>query len=125
MNLHVSSVQPSSSLQILLEQQPDGQIRAVVPALLECAVTRSTRGEATLAVSAKQHAAIQQLLSERLSTLEVLAVDLNPPQETEKPWMKFAGVFKNDPDFAAIVKALREEREIGDDSPAYSLDDIE
>lgn len=48
----------------------------------------------------------------------------NLSQEAEKPWMKFAGVFKNDSDFAAIVKALREEREI-DDSSAYSLDDIE
>ena len=65
-------------------------------------------------------AAIQQRLSDRLSTLEILAVDLNPSQDAEKPWMKFAGVFKNDPEFAAIVKALREEREIDDDSPAYS-----
>ncbi|GAP93513.1 hypothetical protein NIES2104_00190 [Leptolyngbya sp. NIES-2104] len=80
-------------------------------------MSRATREDAI--------AAIQQLLSERLSTIEVLAVDLNPTQELEKPWMKFAGVFKNDPDFMAIVKALREEREIDDDSPAYSLDDIE
>ena len=117
MNLHVSSIQSSASLHILLEPQTDGQIRASVPALLDCAVSRATREEAI--------SAIQQLLSERLSTLEVLAVDLNPSQEPEKPWMKFAGVFKDDPDFAAIVKALREEREIEEDSPAYSLDDIE
>ncbi|BAU10297.1 hypothetical protein LEP3755_07810 [Leptolyngbya sp. NIES-3755] len=117
MNLHVSPIQSSASLHILLEPQSDGQIRASVPALIDCAVSRATREEAI--------AAIQQLLSERLSSLEVLAVDLNPPEETEKPWMKFAGVFKNDADFAAIVKALREEREIDDDSPAYSLDDIE
>lgn len=65
-------------------------------------------------------AAIQQRLSDRLSTLEILAVDLNPSQEAEKPWMKFAGIFKNNSEFAAIVKALREEREIDDDSPAYS-----
>ena len=111
-NLQVFSVQPSASLHILLEQQPDGQIRASVPALLDCSVSRSTCEEVI--------AAIQQRLSDRLSTLEILAVDLNPSQEAEKPWMKFAGVFKNDPEFAAIVKALREEREIDDDSPAYS-----
>lgn len=117
MNLHVSPIQSSASLHILLEQQSDGQVRASVPALLDCVVSRATREEAITA--------IQQLLSERLFTLEILAVDLNPPQEPEKPWMKFAGAFKNDPDFAAIVKSLREEREIDDDSPAYTLDDIE
>ncbi|KAM3093242.1 hypothetical protein ACKFKG_19740 [Phormidesmis sp. 146-35] len=117
MHLQVSSVQPSSSLQILLEQQPNGQIRASIPALLNCSVSRLTR-EAAIA-------SIQQLLSERLSTLEILAVDLNSPQDVEKPWMKFAGVFKNDPELAAIVKVLREEREIDEDSPAYSLHDIE
>jgi predicted RNase H-like HicB family nuclease len=117
MDLHASSVQPSASLHILLEQQADGQIRASVPELLDCSVSRFTREDAI--------ADIQQLLKARLSTLEILEVDLNPPPEAEKPWMKFAGVFKNDPDFAAIVKALREEREIDEDSPAYSLDDIE
>ncbi len=117
MNFYVSPIQSSASLHILLEPQTDGQIRASVPALLDCAVSRATREEAI--------AAIQQLLRERLSTLEILEVDLNSPQADEKPWMKFAGVFKNDPDFAAIVKTLREEREIDEDSPAYSLDDIE
>lgn len=117
MNLHISSVQSSASLQILLEQQPDGQIRASIPALPNCSVNSATREAAITA--------IQQLLSERLTTLEILEVDLNPQQESEKPWMKFAGVFKDDPDFAAIVQSLREEREIEDNSPAYSLDDIE
>jgi hypothetical protein len=116
MNLQVSSVQPSASLQILLEQQPDGQIRALVPALPDCSVSRATREDAI--------AAIQQMLSDRLSTLEILAVDLNPSQEAEKPWMKFAGVFKNDPDFAAIAQAIRAERDVEDDSPACSLDEL-
>ncbi|KAM3093606.1 hypothetical protein ACKFKF_29040 [Phormidesmis sp. 146-12] len=77
MHLQVSSVQPSSSLQILLEQQPDGQIRASIPALLNCSVSRLTR-EAAIA-------AIQQLLSERLSTLEILAVDLTLLKMSRNP----------------------------------------
>lgn len=80
-----------------------------------------------------QDQASQEFNFDVLEEILLSAESLNPvaqseeiqPQEPEKPWMKFAGVFKNDPDFAAIVKTLREEREIDDDSPAYSLDDIE
>jgi hypothetical protein len=117
MNLQVFPVQPSSFFHILLEQQSDGQVRASVPALLDCFVIRATREDAITA--------IQHLLSDRLATVEVLGVDWDAPQTDEQPWMKFAGVFKHDPDFAAIVKTLRDEREIDDDSPAYSLDGID
>lgn len=50
MSLYVSSVQPSNSLHILLEQQSDGQVRASVAELFDCSVSRSTREEVTLAI---------------------------------------------------------------------------
>lgn len=34
----------------------------------------------------------------------------------ENPWIEFAGVFKDDPDFAKIAAAIRAEREVEDDT---------
>ncbi|GAP96042.1 helix-turn-helix domain-containing protein [Leptolyngbya sp. NIES-2104] len=38
------------------------------------------------------------------------------PVSQESPWIEFAGVFKDDPDFAKIAAAIRAEREIEDDT---------
>lgn len=34
---------------------------------------------------------------------------------TENPWMKYAGVFKDDPYFAKIVEMMQAERRVDDD----------
>ena len=47
-----------------------------------------------------------------------------PIQASEPAWMKFAGVFKDDADFAAIMESIRAERTDNDDSevdPSYYL----
>ncbi|HEY9852473.1 MAG TPA: hypothetical protein V6D28_23580 [Leptolyngbyaceae cyanobacterium] len=39
-----------------------------------------------------------------------------PIQSSEPSWMKFAGIFKDDDDFAAIMESIRTERTSDDDS---------
>jgi predicted RNase H-like HicB family nuclease len=120
MNLHTAS--PASTditLHILLEQQADGQVLARVPALLNCALERSTREEAL--------EAIQQLLSEKLATVEVLPVHISPSPaaltETQS-WKPFLGMFKDDPYFAEIADELWAKRQVEDESE-ISIDWVE
>jgi hypothetical protein len=60
---------------------------------------------------------------ERLKNIE--AISWNVPIQTSEPsWMKFAGVFKDDADFAAIMELISAERTSEDDSevdPSYYL----
>lgn len=48
------------------------------------------------------------------------------PKESPSPWVKYAGMFKDDPDFAEIAAAIRAEREVEDDTEVdpsvYSLE---
>jgi hypothetical protein len=53
--------------------------------------------------------------------------DLNgSEQRAESPWIKYAGMFRDDPDFAEIAAAIRAEREVKDDTEVdptvYSLE---
>ena len=60
---------------------------------------------------------LKKLITFRLEKIEVISLEIEIPQfqHIEKPWMKFAGVFKDDPDFAEIVEELRAERNLMDD----------
>jgi predicted RNase H-like HicB family nuclease len=112
MNLHIAAQSsPDFTLHILLEQQPNGHIWATVPALPNCAVERSTREEAL--------EAIQQLISERLTSVEVLPIHVTSIAEsvssTAPSWQPFLGIFKDDPYFAAIADQLRAKRQVDDD----------
>jgi predicted RNase H-like HicB family nuclease len=47
-------------------------------------------------------------------------------QRSQSPWIKYAGMFKDDPDFAEIAAAIRAERAVEDDTEVdpsvYSLE---
>ncbi|RAM52720.1 MAG: hypothetical protein C6Y22_04995 [Hapalosiphonaceae cyanobacterium JJU2] len=59
---------------------------------------------------------LKKLLSTRLEKIEIIPVEIQlPPNEAENPWMKFAGVFQNDADFAEIADHLRAERNAVDE----------
>ncbi len=106
----VGVLPPSETLKlhILLERNEAGRIVASVPELSNCQVEAPTQEQAVTA--------LRQLLVLRLERLEIipLEVRLSPGVPLENPWMKFAGVFKDDTDFAAIADALRAERETGE-----------
>jgi predicted RNase H-like HicB family nuclease len=80
MNLQTSSsTTPDMTLHILLEQQSNGHVLMQVPALPNCTLERSTREEAL--------EAIQQLLSEKLATVEVLPVHVSStPSPKPQSW---------------------------------------
>ncbi len=65
---------------------------------------------------------LKKLLSTRLEKIEIIPVEIKLPQsEAKNPWMKFAGVFKDDADFAEITENLRGERNQKDFSQVPNL----
>ena len=84
---------------ILLEPETDGQFTATVAELPTVKVTANSRQTAL--------DEIKQMLSKRLSDVEVVSVSI----PTEDPWIKFAGIFKDNPYFDEIVREMRAERE--------------
>jgi predicted RNase H-like HicB family nuclease len=110
-----------------LEPQASGTIVASVVEFPECWVEAATREAAIEGV--------QAALLERLAHVETIfwnvplpvAQSLNDLEEQSvSPWIKFAGMFQDDPDFAEIAANIRAEREIEDetevDPSVYSLE---
>lgn len=63
---------------------------------------------------------IKQLLTARLEKVEVISDKIDLPAKAEHPWMKFAGMFKDDPQFKEVladIEAYR--REIDAKMEAY------
>ena len=88
---------------ILVETQADGKVSATVWNFPECRGEGATREEALKNLS--------QSLIKRLEKVEIVEMELELPQP-EHPWMKFAGVFKDDPDFDKVqehIEAYRRE----------------
>ena len=92
-----------STYKVLLEQTPDGQSSATVLALPDCHVIAVTP-EAAISQ-------VQTRLTERLATAQIVSVQI-PASEPQNPWVEFAGIFKDDPDFADIALSLRAERNL-------------
>ena len=90
---------------ILIEPTKDGQTTATVVELPTFHVTESNRQTAL--------DKIQRLLSERLASAEIVSISIpsDPLEKSENPWLKFGGIFKDDPDFDKIVRDMRAERE--------------
>ncbi len=89
----------------VLIQQEAGFYSATVWGLQDCKATGATREEALTNV--------RQLLIARLEKAEIVSLEIEVPAR-EHPWMKFAGMFKDDPDFDEMledIKALRRERD--------------
>jgi predicted RNase H-like HicB family nuclease len=125
MNLELPQSDPFTNFKVtlLLETLASGQVAASVLEFPNCQVKAETR-EAAIAQ-------IQATFLERLKNIE--AISWNIPIQSnvvgvaslsEPTWMKFAGVFQDDSDFAAIMESIRAERTSDDDSevdPSYYL----
>jgi hypothetical protein len=125
MNLELPQSDPFTNFKVtlLLETLASGQVAASVLEFPNCRVKAETR-EAAIAQ-------IQATFLERLKNIE--AISWNVPIQSnvvgvaslsEPTWMKFAGVFQDDSDFAAIMESIRAERTSDDDSevdPSYYL----
>ena len=91
----------ASSYKILLEQTADGQSSATVLELPDCHVIAITPQAAINQIQAR--------LTERLATAQIVSIQIPAPQP-QNPWIEFAGIFKDDPDFADIAQVIRAER---------------
>lgn len=116
-NLELQQSDPFSNLKVtlLLETLKSGQVAASIFEFPDCRVQAETR-EAAIAQ-------IQATFLERLKNIEAISWNV-PIQASEPTWMKFAGVFKDDSDFAAIMESIRAERNSDDNSevdPSYYL----
>jgi predicted RNase H-like HicB family nuclease len=92
------------SFSILLESNHEGDFRATVLSLPECQAQGATRD------AALENA--KQLLAERLSTAEIIAVDLQSKSAPQSAAQRMAGNFQNDPtwdDFQASIATYRQE----------------
>jgi predicted RNase H-like HicB family nuclease len=91
----------AATYKILIEQMADGQSSATVLELPDCQVIAITPQEAM--------SQVQTRLTERLATVQIVSIEI-PAQSPQNPWIEFAGIFKDDPDFAEIAQAIRAER---------------
>jgi predicted RNase H-like HicB family nuclease len=91
----------ASTYKILLEQTADGQSSATVLELPDCHVIAITPQSAINQIQAR--------LTERLATAQIVSIQIPAPQP-QNPWIEFAGIFKDDPDFADIAQVIRAER---------------
>jgi hypothetical protein len=113
--LNPPDFQASTNLKVtlLVETLPSGQVAASVFELPDCRVEASTREEAITQIKAT--------FLERLKHIETISWDV-PVKTSEPAWMKFAGIFKDDPDFQEIMNQIQAERNCDDESevdPSY------
>jgi predicted RNase H-like HicB family nuclease len=103
MNLTVktypNNTAPKLTYDVLIENQKDGGVSATVLGLPDFKGSGVTKEEAL--------EKLIQLLQEREP--EIVTLQIEPPQ-TEHPWMKFAGMFKDDPQFDEMLAYIEADR---------------
>ena len=90
---------------VLLEPLEKGGFLGTVLGWPHCQAVGENREEAI--------ARLRELVAARLEKAEVVSMEVELPQK-EHPWMKFAGMFKDDPYFdemMADIEAFRRERD--------------
>ena len=101
--LKPSSNLNSFSLTVLVEEEAEVKYQAIVLGLPDCKAEGKTRED----VLTK----IKSIASDRLEKAELISLNIKIPKP-EHPWMKFAGMFKDDPQFEAMqadIAAYRRE----------------
>lgn len=101
-NLTVSA--PNSTkltYSVLLESLENDSYLATVLTWPQCQAVGSSREEAI--------ANLRELITARLQKAEIVSLEIDIPKP-EHPWMKFAGMFKDDPDFDEVMAFIEEDR---------------
>ena len=105
MNLNLSTLNSpeTPTLHILLEHNDQGNAIATVLELPNCQVEAPTREQAL--------EALKHRIETRLEKAEILSVEIQPTSIPENPWMKFAGIFKDDPQFDEFQQCIQDYRQ--------------
>jgi len=96
------------SITILVEPIQTG-FRASTGSPLEMSAEAASRDEV---IAKLQHQVNQRLLN----GAELVSLNSSSPIKAN-PWVKFAGMFANDPEFAAWQEAIAENRRLADEDP--------
>jgi hypothetical protein len=110
----IDTILPTSRIPISVEQQPNGQWFAQVLGWTDCQAEATSREAAIVG--------IQQTLNDRLTLMDVVFIDL-PTPPAEDPWMKHAGMFKDEPLFDQVLEEIATyRRELDADRPELHTD---
>jgi predicted RNase H-like HicB family nuclease len=101
------------SYDVLIENKIPGEINATVLGWPDCQAHGSTKEEALERLS--------KLLTARLQNTEIISLEIELPK-LENPWMKFAGMFKDDPDFEEVLADIASYRNKLDEEYYHQLD---
>lgn len=115
MNLSVKTNPPITApkliYDVLIENEQDGTVKATLLTLPDVKSSGATKEEAL--------ENLIQLFQERKPEIVTLEIE---PIETEHPWMKFAGMFKDDPLFDEVLEFIEaDRRELDAEMEAYYL----
>jgi predicted RNase H-like HicB family nuclease len=116
MNLHLVTSEPSNlpklTEYVLIEKEKNGGgYTATVLGWLDCKAEGNTREEALTN--------LHQLLTARLEQTEIVTLEIEPTKPAH-PWMKFAGKYKDDPQFDEMLAYIEEyRRELDAETEAY------
>ena len=96
-DIHTSKL----SYSVLVENEQDGRFSAVVLGLSDCKSSGKTENEAL--------ENLQHFLQKRLQNSKIVTLEINYPQ-TDNPWMKVAGMYKDNPLFDEVLADIEAER---------------
>ena len=95
----LSTIAPKLTYDVLIENQADSMVKATLLSLPECQGLGATKEEALNNLI--------QLFQARKPEIVTLEIE---PVKTEHPWMKFAGMFEDDPYFDEVQEYIEEYR---------------
>ncbi|NJK29100.1 MAG: hypothetical protein HC940_02575 [Acaryochloris sp. SU_5_25] len=91
------------AVNILIKEEQDDQVSALVLGLPECRVVSRDRTSAI--------AELEQKLTDTLSGGEVVALEVEIPTP-EHPWQKFAGIYRDSVLFEAVLENIATNRRL-------------
>jgi predicted RNase H-like HicB family nuclease len=118
-SLEIQEHKPDSpALTILIEQETEGKYQAVALGWEECKAEGNSREEVITNIS--------RVVGDRLEKSELISLAIQPPKP-EHPWMKFAGMYKDNPLFDEVVAYMEADRntldeEMGTDYPQVDVE---
>ena len=89
------------ALTILIEQETEGKYQAMVLGWEECKAEGNSREEVITNIT--------RVVGDRLEKAELISLAIQPPKP-EHPWMKFAGMYKDNPLFDEVVAYMEADR---------------
>ncbi|MBW4688668.1 MAG: hypothetical protein KME40_27180 [Komarekiella atlantica HA4396-MV6] len=105
-----SKTVPKLTYDVLIENQQDGTVKAILLGLPDCQGLGNTETEAIEQLS--------QSLQTRLETAKIVTLEIEAPK-VENPWLKIAGKYKDDPQFDEMLEYIEEyRRELDADNEA-------